>query len=75
MCKNWREKGQCRYGDKCLFAHGDHELTKRSSSPVKKQQPAESIKEDQTSKDTKNDAEKKSIEKPEEQEQEVTKKA
>ena len=31
MCKNWREKGQCKYGDKCLFAHGDHELTKRSS--------------------------------------------
>ena len=31
MCKNWREKGNCKYGDKCLFAHGDHELTKRSS--------------------------------------------
>ena len=21
MCKNWKEKGICRYGDKCLFAH------------------------------------------------------
>ena len=31
MCKNWREKGHCKYGDKCLFAHGEHELTKRSS--------------------------------------------
>ena len=31
MCKNFREKGQCKYGDKCLFAHGEHELTKRSS--------------------------------------------
>ena len=31
MCKNWREKGSCKYGDKCLFAHGQGELTKRSS--------------------------------------------
>jgi len=29
MCKNFREKGACKYGDRCLFAHGDHELTKR----------------------------------------------
>jgi len=28
MCKNWRETNTCRYGDKCLFAHGKHELTK-----------------------------------------------
>ena len=32
MCKNWREKGSCRYGDKCLFAHGDHELSRRQST-------------------------------------------
>jgi hypothetical protein len=32
MCKNWREKGQCRYGDKCLFAHGTDELTKTSQT-------------------------------------------
>jgi len=32
MCKNWREKGTCKYGDKCLFAHGEAELTKRSSA-------------------------------------------
>ena len=32
MCKNWREKGNCKYGDKCLFAHGKDELTKRSSA-------------------------------------------
>ncbi len=31
MCKNWREKGNCKYGDKCLFAHGTNELTKRST--------------------------------------------
>ena len=32
MCKNFREKGCCKYGDRCLFAHGDHELTRRGSS-------------------------------------------
>jgi hypothetical protein len=31
MCKNWKEKGTCRYGDKCLFAHGEHELTRKKS--------------------------------------------
>ena len=31
MCKNFREKGVCKYGDRCLFAHGDHELTRRGS--------------------------------------------
>ena len=31
MCKNWREKGTCKYGDRCLFAHGDNELTKTSN--------------------------------------------
>lgn len=31
MCKNFREKGECKYGDRCLFAHGDHELTRRGS--------------------------------------------
>jgi hypothetical protein len=33
MCKNFREKGDCKYGDRCLFAHGDHELTRRSTEP------------------------------------------
>ena len=31
-CKNFREKGECKYGDRCLFAHGDHELTKRGGA-------------------------------------------
>lgn len=31
LCKNFREKGVCKYGDKCLFAHGEHELTRRST--------------------------------------------
>ncbi len=26
MCKNWIELGQCRYGSKCQFAHGNVEL-------------------------------------------------
>ena len=35
-CKNFREKGACKYGDRCLFAHGDHELTKRGSDEEEK---------------------------------------
>ena len=26
MCRSWDEYGYCRYGDKCQFAHGEHEL-------------------------------------------------
>ncbi len=26
MCKNWIEAGRCRYGAKCQFAHGYHEI-------------------------------------------------
>lgn len=26
MCKNWIETNQCRYGNKCQFAHGKEEL-------------------------------------------------
>lgn len=26
LCKNWQEFGHCRYGTKCRFAHGHHEL-------------------------------------------------
>ena len=47
MCKNWREKGACKYGDKCLFAHGDAELTKRVTAPPpvveKKPEPEVSV--------------------------------
>jgi hypothetical protein len=35
MCKNFREKGVCKYGDRCLFAHGDQELTRRGSDEPK----------------------------------------
>jgi hypothetical protein len=40
MCKNWREKGTCRYGDKCLFAHGEHELSRRQSAENSTESPA-----------------------------------
>jgi len=26
LCKNWAASGTCRYGKKCLFAHGEREL-------------------------------------------------
>ncbi|EFC42925.1 predicted protein [Naegleria gruberi] len=26
LCRSWEETGYCRYGDKCQFAHGRHEL-------------------------------------------------
>ncbi|CDW75373.1 ccch-type zn-finger protein [Stylonychia lemnae] len=35
MCKNFKEKGVCKYGEKCLFAHGEHELSRRETE-VKK---------------------------------------
>lgn len=44
MCKNFKEKGICKYGEKCLFAHGEHELSKREpiTSP-KKELPLEDL--------------------------------
>ncbi|KDN35779.1 hypothetical protein K437DRAFT_216475, partial [Tilletiaria anomala UBC 951] len=26
LCRQWEEKGSCRYGAKCQFAHGSQEL-------------------------------------------------
>lgn len=45
MCKNFREKGVCKYGDRCLFAHGDHELTRRQSDESKTESKSSSDKE------------------------------
>ena len=36
MCKNFREKGFCKYEQKCLFAHGEHELTRKSDETTEK---------------------------------------
>lgn len=44
MCKNWREREVCKYGDKCLFAHGDKELTKRSTAPEVKTESTQNLK-------------------------------
>jgi len=35
MCKNFKEKGICKYGEKCLFAHGEHELSRRETETKK----------------------------------------
>uniref|UniRef100_A0A7S0EY75 C3H1-type domain-containing protein n=1 Tax=Hanusia phi TaxID=3032 RepID=A0A7S0EY75_9CRYP len=34
ICKNWKETGFCRFGDRCNFAHGDSELRTVSPSVV-----------------------------------------
>ena len=33
LCRSWEEKGTCRYGTKCQFAHGEEELRKVSRHP------------------------------------------
>ncbi|KII93382.1 hypothetical protein PLICRDRAFT_26628 [Plicaturopsis crispa FD-325 SS-3] len=33
LCRSWEEKGTCRYGAKCQFAHGEEELRKVARHP------------------------------------------
>lgn len=33
LCRSWEEKGSCRYGPKCQFAHGEEELKKVQRHP------------------------------------------
>ncbi|PCH33380.1 hypothetical protein WOLCODRAFT_21971 [Wolfiporia cocos MD-104 SS10] len=33
LCRSWEEKGSCRYGAKCQFAHGEEELRKVTRHP------------------------------------------
>ena len=33
LCRSWEEKGSCRYGAKCQFAHGEEELRSVSRHP------------------------------------------
>ncbi|PFH49198.1 hypothetical protein AMATHDRAFT_5090 [Amanita thiersii Skay4041] len=33
LCRSWEEKGSCRYGAKCQFAHGEEELRKVARHP------------------------------------------
>jgi hypothetical protein len=35
MCKNWELKGKCKFGNKCCFAHGRHELKAKVLTHVK----------------------------------------
>ena len=66
MCKNWRERGACKYGDKCLFAHGDHELTKRSSAlPAKEEKPKEPEPTPEPAKTNEKEKEKEVVKEPE----------
>ena len=39
MCKNFRETGSCKYGDRCLFAHGAHELISRGGTAADAEEP------------------------------------
>jgi tristetraprolin len=33
LCRSWEEKGSCRYGAKCQFAHGEEELRRVARHP------------------------------------------
>lgn len=33
MCKNWMDTGFCEFQSACSFAHGNHELQKKSDVP------------------------------------------
>ncbi len=33
LCRSWEEKGSCRYGLKCQFAHGEEEIRKVARHP------------------------------------------
>ena len=33
LCRSFQESGQCKYGDKCQFAHGQHELRNMMRHP------------------------------------------
>jgi hypothetical protein len=35
MCKNWELRGNCKFGDKCCFAHGRHELKSKVLTHIK----------------------------------------
>lgn len=45
LCKNWEEFGSCKYGDRCVFAHGENELnvSKRNVSQKEPNKEPEKI--------------------------------
>lgn len=42
LCRSWHESGSCRYGSKCQFAHGTHELRPVMRHPKYKTEPCRS---------------------------------
>lgn len=42
MCRNW-DNGDCEYGDKCFFAHGQHELREKNPAKLVKDQKCENF--------------------------------
>ncbi len=40
LCRSWEEKGSCRYGAKCQFAHGEDELRKVQRHPKVRPYPS-----------------------------------
>lgn len=42
LCRSWHESGACRYGSKCQFAHGTHELRPVMRHPKYKTEPCRS---------------------------------
>ncbi|KAL1455343.1 hypothetical protein WDU94_009445 [Cyamophila willieti] len=39
LCRPYKEKGECKYGNKCQFAHGTHELRSALRHPKYKTEP------------------------------------
>mmetsp|Transcript_19367 Transcript_19367/g.23905 ORF Transcript_19367/g.23905 Transcript_19367/m.23905 type:complete len:104 (+) Transcript_19367:621-932(+) len=35
LCKYWCETGHCKFGNMCAFAHGEHELQKKTHVATK----------------------------------------
>lgn len=33
LCKNWEMNGNCKWGNKCSYAHGSHEIVKKTHLP------------------------------------------
>ncbi|KAJ5076954.1 mRNA decay activator protein zfp36l1 [Anaeramoeba ignava] len=46
LCRSWEETGFCKYGGKCQFAHGEHELRNIARHPKYKTQVCKSFHKD-----------------------------
>ena len=43
ICQRYMESGQCKYGEKCQFAHGEHELRVINKHPKFKTVPCKTF--------------------------------